>query len=177
MLLDGRLVGHVQNSRASSFVSEVRQWKCKVLSGLTQRRSGQKEEDGLGSSQEETSSIDVLLEIAHIPFRKGEKYPGIYVFTSSARMMREVYLLDQRVSKKGSLERFVCGKELIGSLEQTFLDVHCPDKYVPMKDGAVDFNLLDPKYTHLETSPSAMLSIVASLTPWSDFNQSPRNMY
>jgi DNA-directed RNA polymerase I subunit RPA2 len=170
VLLDGRLVGHVQNNRASSFVSEVRQWKSKALSGLIEGKPSLKED-------EETASIDVLLEIAHIPFRKGEKYPGIYIFTSSARMMREVYLLDKRVNKKGKQERFVCGKELIGSLEQTFLDVHCPDKYVPMKDGAVDFNLLDQKYTHLETSPSAMLSIVASLTPWSDFNQSPRNMY
>lgn len=32
-------------------------------------------------------------------------------------------------------------------------------------------------FTHAETSPSAMLSVVASLTPYSDFNQSPRNMY
>lgn len=28
-----------------------------------------------------------------------------------------------------------------------------------------------------EFSPYAMLSVVASLTPYSDFNQSPRNMY
>ena len=32
-------------------------------------------------------------------------------------------------------------------------------------------------YTHAETSTAAMLSVVASLTPYSDFNQSPRNMY
>ena len=32
-------------------------------------------------------------------------------------------------------------------------------------------------HTHAETSTAAMLSVVASLTPYSDFNQSPRNMY
>ena len=32
-------------------------------------------------------------------------------------------------------------------------------------------------FTHTETHPMAMLSVVASLTPFSDFNQSPRNMY
>jgi DNA-directed RNA polymerase I subunit RPA2 len=32
-------------------------------------------------------------------------------------------------------------------------------------------------YSHAETSTAAMLSVVASLTPYSDFNQSPRNMY
>ena len=31
--------------------------------------------------------------------------------------------------------------------------------------------------SHEETAPTAFLSTVASLTPWSDFNQSPRNMY
>ena len=31
--------------------------------------------------------------------------------------------------------------------------------------------------THLECSPTSMLSYIASLTPFSDFNQSPRNMY
>ena len=31
--------------------------------------------------------------------------------------------------------------------------------------------------THIETSPANMLSLIASLTPFSDFNQSPRNMY
>ena len=33
------------------------------------------------------------------------------------------------------------------------------------------------KFTHSEFHSSAMLSVVASLTPYSDYNQSPRNMY
>lgn len=31
--------------------------------------------------------------------------------------------------------------------------------------------------THEEIHPTSILSVVASLTPWSDHNQSPRNMY
>jgi len=31
--------------------------------------------------------------------------------------------------------------------------------------------------THLELSPRSMLSALGNLTPFSDFNQSPRNMY
>jgi len=31
--------------------------------------------------------------------------------------------------------------------------------------------------THEEIHPTNMLSVVANLTPWSDHNQSPRNMY
>ena len=33
------------------------------------------------------------------------------------------------------------------------------------------------EFTHAETGTAAMLSVVASLTPFCDFNQSPRNMY
>ncbi len=33
------------------------------------------------------------------------------------------------------------------------------------------------RYTHAELNTGAMLSVVASLTPYSDYNQSPRNMY
>jgi DNA-directed RNA polymerase I subunit RPA2 len=31
--------------------------------------------------------------------------------------------------------------------------------------------------THEEIHPTGMLSVVANLTPWSEHNQSPRNMY
>lgn len=37
--------------------------------------------------------------------------------------------------------------------------------------------LLTQETTHLELKQSSMLSAIASLTPFSDFNQSPRNMY
>ncbi|KAJ4162725.1 DNA-directed RNA polymerase I subunit RPA2 [Fusarium falciforme] len=33
------------------------------------------------------------------------------------------------------------------------------------------------KSTHVEFDPTNMLSILANMTPFSDFNQSPRNMY
>ncbi|EEQ98697.1 DNA-directed RNA polymerase I subunit, putative [Perkinsus marinus ATCC 50983] len=33
------------------------------------------------------------------------------------------------------------------------------------------------KYTHIELSPISMLSVIAGLTPFSNHNQSPRNMY
>jgi len=41
----------------------------------------------------------------------------------------------------------------------------------------LDGNVNSPDTTHQEVDMAAMLSIVASLTPYSDYNQSPRNMY
>jgi len=45
----------------------------------------------------------------------------------------------------------------------------CPDGGAGGTPGAA--------HSHAETGTGAMLSVVASLTPYSDYNQSPRNMY
>jgi DNA-directed RNA polymerase I subunit RPA2 len=47
--------------------------------------------------------------------------------------------------------------------------IKCPDGGVGGSTGLMA--------THEEMAPTAFLSAVASMTPWSDFNQSPRNMY
>lgn len=83
----------------------------------------------------------------------GQGYPGIYIFTTPTRLMRPVKNI-----KAG-------GIEMIGSLEQVYLDVACLNS---------DINA---KTTHIEIAPTNILSVVADLTPFSDFNQSPRNMY
>lgn len=46
----------------------------------------------------------------------------------------------------------------------------CPDGSGAATTGGV-------RFTHEELNTGAMLSVVASLTPYSDYNQSPRNMY
>ena len=60
-------------------------------------------------------------------------------------------------------------REMLGSLEQCFMSIRCPDGGHGGSPGLA--------FTHAELGAGAMLSVVASLTPYSDFNQSPRNMY
>ena len=49
---------------------------------------------------------------------------------------------------------------------------------VEVVDPSVDTDvLLSSGVTHMEEDPMNMLSLIASLTPFSDFNQRPRNMY
>lgn len=50
------------------------------------------------------------------------------------------------------------------------MEISCPDG----RDGGRR-NLFPA--THEEIHPTNMLSVVGNLTPWSDHNQSPRNMY
>lgn len=98
------------------------------------------------------------LEVAHLPHMMGHPYGGLFLFSQSARMMRPV-----RYWAGGG------GLELIGTLEQATLDIHCPDGGAGGTPGV--------SFTHGELSPGHMLSVIASLTPYSDYNQSPRNMY
>ena len=86
--------------------------------------------------------------------QSGGPCPVIYLSTDAARMLREV-------------RHIGTGKtELIGAMEQVYLEIAC-----------VEEDIRKGETTHIETSPANMLSLIASLTPFSDFNQSPRNMY
>ena len=111
---------------------------------------------------QERSDIPATLEVAHIPWTEGGTYPGLYLFTSPSRFMRPVRQLGSASLVDGALE-------YIGSMEQAYMAIKCPDGGVGGSTGLMA--------THEETAPTAFLSAVASMTPWSDFNQSPRNMY
>ncbi|XP_051503671.1 DNA-directed RNA polymerase I subunit RPA2 isoform X2 [Myxocyprinus asiaticus] len=85
---------------------------------------------------------------------KASMYPGLYLFTTPCRMVRPV-------------RNLALGKqELIGTFEQVYLNVGIFEKEI--EDGVT---------THQELFPHSMLSVVAEFIPFSDHNQSPRNMY
>lgn len=94
------------------------------------------------------------LEVATITAEE-QAYPGIFLQTQAARMVRPVVNLS---AKK---------VEYIGPMEQPYLMI-----------GITNVSKENLKtYTHEETTSLAHLSLIASLTPFSDMNQSPRNMY
>ena len=98
--------------------------------------------------------IPVQLEIGHVPPSRGGSYPGIYMSSQPSRMVRPVKYLP-------------LGKEdFVGPHEQPYMSIACTDAEVIPGDS-----------THVEFDPTNILSILANMTPFSDFNQSPRNMY
>ncbi|CAG9794694.1 unnamed protein product [Diatraea saccharalis] len=99
--------------------------------------------------------LPVHTEIVLIPKQKiCGQYPGLFLFTSEARMMRPVINL-----ATGQLE-------LIGTMEQLYLDI-----------AVTQAEIIKGRTTHLELSKSAFMSNLAQLVPMPDCNQSPRNMY
>ena len=96
------------------------------------------------------------LEIGYIPHFEGGMFPGLYLFTLGGRLIREVRQITSGMS------------EWIGPLEQQHLMIQVPDDSI--KETKSDAS-------HQEIHTKNILSILASLTPFSEFNQSPRNMY
>ncbi|XP_006005108.2 DNA-directed RNA polymerase I subunit RPA2 [Latimeria chalumnae] len=94
-------------------------------------------------------------EVVLIPMTgKPSIYPGLFIFTTPCRMMRPVRNL--------SLGK----EELIGTLEQLYMDI-----------AIFEGEIVPEITTHQELFPHSMLSVVANFIPFSDHNQSPRNMY
>lgn len=103
---------------------------------------------------DDEAPLPIHLEIALILPSNGGIFPGLYLFTTSCRMLRSVWQVDRK------------REELISSFEQMFLHIAIyPNEAIPSIT------------THIEISPTNIFSVLANLTPFSDFNQSPRNMY
>eukprot|EP00301_Raphidiophrys_heterophryoidea_P003353 c11518_g1_i1.p1 GENE.c11518_g1_i1~~c11518_g1_i1.p1 ORF type:complete len:1230 (+),score=287.00 c11518_g1_i1:431-3691(+) len=101
-----------------------------------------------------TDGVPKTLEIVPILSDNSKSFPGIFLSSAAARPTRRVMNL--------ALQQ----EEIISPMEQLYLTIACLDS--DFRPGAT---------THQELHPTYMLSVLASLTPFSDFNQSPRNMY
>mmetsp|Transcript_31069 Transcript_31069/g.56364 ORF Transcript_31069/g.56364 Transcript_31069/m.56364 type:complete len:1271 (+) Transcript_31069:150-3962(+) len=132
VMVDGRVIGGASAKLCKSIASQLR--SLKVL---------------------EKPVVPPTMEVAFIPpGMKGGPYPGLFLFTIAARVVRPV------------LQRATGRTEYIGPMEQPFMDIACLPEDI--REGIT---------THQELDPANMLSLIASLTPFSDYNQSPRNMY
>lgn len=123
--LDGRVIGWARPFVAKTLATNLRIWKT-----------------------EGKHNVPLDLEIGFVPASEGGQYPGLFLFSSRARMMRPVkYLPNGR-------------DDQVGSFEQVYMDI------------AVTPEEIEPSVSsHVEHSPTNFLSILANMTPFSDFNQ------
>jgi len=98
--------------------------------------------------------VPLHLEIGHVPPSNGGSYPGIYMSSQPARMVRQVKYLP------------LGQEDYVGPLEQPYMSI-----------AVTDAEAVPGESSHVEFDPTNILSILANMTPFSDFNQSPRNMY
>ena len=129
--LDGIVLGYCTAKKAQIIARTLRHMKIKKEHG-----------------------VPLELEIGYVPPSRGGQYPGLFLFSEPARMVRPVKYL------------MTGDTDLIGPFEQVYMNVACLQE-----------DIVPGFTTHMEFSPTSMLSVVANLTPFSDLNQSPRNMY
>ena len=129
--LNGRILGYCSPDQAKMIHDTLRYWKVE---------GGHK--------------VPLDLEIGYVPLSTGGQYPGLYMFSEAARMIRPVKYLP--------LEK----EDRIGPFEQPYMSIACTEPEIVSGDSS-----------HVEFDVTNILSIVANQTPFSNFNQSPRNMY
>ncbi|KAM0329807.1 hypothetical protein ACHAQA_003971 [Verticillium albo-atrum] len=131
VMLDGRVLGFCTPQESIRIADTLRYWKV-----------------------EGTHGVPLELEVGYVPPSNGGSYPGLYISSKAARMVRPVkYLPLQK-------------QDYVGPHEQPYMSI-----------AVVENEIVSGESTHVEFDPTNMLSILANMTPFSDFNQSPRNMY
>ncbi|GJJ07336.1 hypothetical protein Clacol_001537 [Clathrus columnatus] len=123
--MDGRIIGWASPNLCKQFAKDLRIWKTEGI-----------------------NNVPLDLEIGYVPEMEGGQYPGLYLFSSRARMMRPVKYLENNRN------------DSIGPFEQVYMDI-------AIKPEEITKGLT----THVEHSATNFMSILANMTPFSDFNQ------
>ncbi|KAI9739852.1 MAG: DNA-directed RNA polymerase I subunit RPA2 [Claussenomyces sp. TS43310] len=147
-------LGVVSTSSASTDESVVIQLDGRILGWCTPKQSRVIADTLRYWKVEGTHNVPVELEIGYVPGSASGQYPGIYLASAPARMIRPVKYLP--------LDK----EDFVGPLEQPFMSIAVTEPEIASGES-----------THVEFDPTNILSILANMTPFSDFNQSPRNMY
>ena len=133
VLLDGKLLGWVEKNKVKMMEDKLR--ILKITEG--------------------DSRVPKMTEIVFVPERDiPGQYPGLFIFTGAARLMRPVYNLSHSCI------------EYVGTFESVYMDICIREKEA--YPGIT---------THQEIRPTSFMSNLACTIPLPDFNQSPRNMY
>jgi len=154
--LDGVPLGSVESSRLPYMERELRNYKVLGKHGI--------QED---------------LEIVCLTREKGMFFKGLYLFLGPGRVVRPVRcLLTNKTEWIGPLEQLVLNVAVMASERESS---HAVLEQQQRQGGAItDGEIpeqLPLQYSHEELEPTKMLSLLACLTPFSNHNQSPRNMY
>ncbi|KAL3419108.1 DNA-directed RNA polymerase I subunit rpa2-like protein [Phlyctema vagabunda] len=147
-------LGVVSSGSSSTEESVVVQLDGRILGWCTPKQALRIADTLRYWKVEGSHDVPAELEIGYVPASKGGAYPGIYLAAASSRMVRPVKYLP--------LDK----EDFVGPMEQVYMSI-----------AVTEPEIVSGESTHVEFDPTNILSILANMTPFSDFNQSPRNMY
>jgi DNA-directed RNA polymerase I subunit RPA2 len=155
IILDGKVIGYFADIILKYFIDKLRAEKISCIGKLP-------------------SGCELLL-ISR--FHSKNFFPSFWILSTDSRLLRPVLWHDKtKKLKKFVKKNFLDFKkidfniEIIGTIEQNFLNI---------ENVEYQNEFLEKKFKtiHSEIELSIILSIIAGATPFSDMNQSPRNIY
>ncbi|KAF8524756.1 beta and beta-prime subunits of DNA dependent RNA-polymerase [Gautieria morchelliformis] len=162
--LDGRLIGFASARLCAQMARDLRVWKTAFTPSGTPATN----------APSSVNNVPLDLEIGLVPARKGGQYPGLFLFAGRARMMRPVVYLGGGVTDV----------DAVGTFEQVYMDIAVRRDEIEAGggvaegiEGAIYEKRIEEGTTHVEVTETGFMSVLANMTPFSDFNQSPRNIY
>jgi len=157
VLLDGCPLGHIESARLVAAERALRKHKVAGDCGIPDS-----------------------MEIVSIGRHWGKLFPGLFLFLAPGRLTRPVRSLEtQQVEWIGPLEQLFMSISALRS-EKEAADLVLGKKKKEKGAAALEDEVpeqLPVDFTHEELQPTQMFSLLAGLTPFSNHNQSPRNMY
>ncbi|CAK9298831.1 unnamed protein product [Gordionus sp. m RMFG-2023] len=154
LFLNGRMMGWVPEQLASCLEERLRYSKSMSTDTFDTNLCGESNDSVKKQHHQSLIELPPNLEIVFIPnLEINGQYPGFFLFSTFSRMVRPIKNLR------------TLRMEYIGSFEQIYLHI------------AIQDSEIKEETRHQELCQTAFLSITANLIPFSDFNQSPRNMY
>lgn len=158
VLLEGRIIGHVNKDMAPQVCAQLRLLKIEGKQVPKLMEIVLVPDIKVNTKNFQLTQSVVLSQWSEIiyqfVFSQNGQFPGLFLFVGGARMMRPV-------------RNLIANKiEYIGSFEQVYMNIciNADEAY----EGVT---------THMEISKTAFMSNLANLIPMPDCNQSPRNMY
>jgi len=151
VFVDGKLIGYSASPR--ELVTELR----------TKRRNGK---------------MSTEVNVVHFSESRGEK-EEIYVNCDEGRVRRPLIVVENGVPKLQlqHIEKIRSGEWTWDDLVRRGIIEYIDAEEEENVFAAMSFEEVTPKHTHLEIAPYTILGICASLIPYAEHNQSPRNSY
>ncbi|CAE7904574.1 acr-2 [Symbiodinium microadriaticum] len=154
ILVDGRPIGVIERTRLHHAEQQLRKHKISGKHGVPKN-----------------------MEIVCMSRRWGKLFVGLFIFLGPGRLVRPVRCLRTGQTEWiGPLEQlFLSVSVLRGEKDAAHLLLDQPPTEEDMKRDVPE--QLPLRFTHEELKPTELFSTLAALTPFSNHNQSPRNMY
>jgi DNA-directed RNA polymerase I subunit RPA2 len=152
VILDGIHVGKVPSVEAEKFIQTIRYLKVS-----------------------KNPSFDQHLEIVAVSDFDDLLWPHVNLTTTTARFVRPVYYLPPQ--HQSSLQQSASAVSHVKPITEPTIEWIGAYEQLNMEIAVMSRDYQPGLTTHQEITPTFIFSVLASLTPFSDHNQSPRNMY